>query len=177
MKSKNNQILIIAYNKGYRVDKQGNVYFKGKKRSLILDTKGYNTFTIRCNLGDKDIFRRVWVHKLQAYQKYGNILFNHNIEVRHKNNDKSDNSFKNILIGSHKENMNDVDKNIRLDRALHAASYNQKYNYQNVYNYYLKTRSYKQTQKKFNISSKGTLNYIITKCKKKVPLAELAKST
>lgn len=161
MKSNNNEILIIAFNKGYNVDNDGNVFFKGKQRSLIYDSKGYYTFTIRCNLGNEDIFRRIWVHRLQAYQKYKEDIFVEGTEVRHKNGIKTDNSFDNILIGTHVDNMNDMDPEVRRKQALYASSFNHKHNHQEVIEYYSLTRSYKKTKEKFNISSSGTLNYII----------------
>jgi hypothetical protein len=60
---------VIAYQKGYRVDRYGNVIsFNGQMRKLNIDSYGYYQFTIRHN--GKSL--SVTVHQLQAYTKYGN---------------------------------------------------------------------------------------------------------
>lgn len=121
--NKNRQVLLIAKGKGYMVDNNGGVWLGDKRRSLVKDHKGYYTFTIRCNLGDGDVFRRVWVHRLQAYQKYGDRIFDDFIQVRHLNGDECDNSFANIEIGTASDNMMDRDVGNRLRIAKLAASY------------------------------------------------------
>lgn len=119
--NKNRQVLLIAKGKGYMVDNNGGVWLGDKRRSLVKDHKGYYTFTIRCNLGDGDVFRRVWVHRLQAYQKYGDRIFDDFIQVRHLNGDECDNSFANIEIGTASDNMMDRPREYRVAQAKLAA--------------------------------------------------------
>lgn len=94
-------------------------------------------------------------------QKYGDKLFEKGIETRHKNGIKTDNSWNNILIGNHSQNMMDIPKQIRVKKALHASSFLVKHNKDEIKKYHEKYKSYKKTMDKFNISSKGTLHYIL----------------
>ena len=57
--------------------------------------------------------------------------------------------------------MNDINPEIRLKNALYASSFIKKHNYKEVKDYYNQTKSYNKVMKKFNISSKGTLYYIL----------------
>ena len=72
-----------------------------------------------------------------------------------------DNSYENILIGTHSQNMMDISKELRLKKALKATSFVRKYNKEEVIKFHNKSKSYKETMEKFNILSKGTLNYIL----------------
>ena len=100
-------------------------------------------------------------HRLQAYQKYGDKIYEDGVEVRHNNGESLDNSWCNILIGSHSDNMMDIPKQIRIKKALHATSFIRKYDKKEVKDFYTINRSYKKTMDEFNISSKGTLYYIL----------------
>lgn len=156
--SKNRKVLIAAYETGYRVTKDGIPLNQNKEKIKGgVCYHGYKVISIRTSEG----VRKVAVHRLQAYQKYGEKMFNPGIEVRHKDNDKTNNSFKNILIGTHSENMMDIPPETRLKRSLHASSFNKRHSYKKIKDYYHKHKSYLKTMKEFNISSKGTLHYII----------------
>ena len=65
----------------------------------------------------------VFVHRLVGYYKFGEKIFDKNFEIRHLNSNSKDNSFDNIGIGSHSENMLDVDKATRVERAKHATAH------------------------------------------------------
>lgn len=102
--------LIASYVKGYRVLKNGDVIgVKGKKLKTRLTNKGYRYFSVRVNSKKKAIP----VHRLVAYQKFGDELFNHGVMVRHLDNDKQNNSLGNIEIGSWQANYNDMSDKIR----------------------------------------------------------------
>jgi len=152
-----NDALLFAYEKGYRITNDGKcinpkgIELKGYSNS------GYLGFGIRFH--NKSI--RVYFHRLQAYQKFGDKIFEEGIVVRHLNSISSDNSWDNIGIGTHSDNMYDIPEEIRLKKALHAASFLKKYNYQEIKEYHNKVKSYKKVMEKFNISSKGTLNAIL----------------
>lgn len=145
----------FAYDKGYCVDDIGNVYYHNKLRKLR-SHNGYKRFSFR---HDGKIIH-VKVHQLQAYQKYGDEIFKENIVIRHLNGNPSDNSYDNIAIGTASDNMMDIPENIRKAKALHASSFTIKYNHKDIYDFYLKTKSYKQTMNKFDIKSKNTITFI-----------------
>lgn len=151
---------IEAYKKGYRVTEIGSVIgLDGSDRLLFYREDGYVGFSFRDSTGK---CRPIMVHRLQAFQKYGMMLFDEGMEVRHANGIKNDNSFDNILIGSHSENMMDVPEQIRKAKGLHASSFIKKHNAITIISYHNENgRSYKKTMAHFSISSKGTLHYIL----------------
>lgn len=94
----------LAIQKGYKVTKKGEVIgISGKILKTFLNQEGYEIFTAILNGSN----RKVRVHKVQAFQKFGSEVLEKGIVVRHKNNIKTDNSWDNILIGSHKDNVED----------------------------------------------------------------------
>lgn len=147
----------IAFKRGYVATEEG-VLLNPKGLEIgFVKNSGYNSTMIRVK-GKQVNFM---VHRLQAYQKYGCKLYEDDIVVRHKNNIKGDNSWGNILIGNQSQNMMDIPKQIRIKKAQHAASFNTKYNKEDIKNFHNIDKSYKKTMNRFNISSKGTLNYIL----------------
>ena len=106
----------LAYNKGYRVTKCGNLI--GMRGTVIgnLDPKGYYKTEFRIN--GKDI--RFYTHRLQAYQKYGKKIYEKGIIVRHLNSNSLDNSWKNIAIGTLRDNYFDMPKEQRDYLALNV---------------------------------------------------------
>ena len=95
--------LIVAYKRGYRVNIDGQLV--GLDGSLNRSQlKGdYCAFKINYN-GKKP---HILVHRLMAYQKFGEWIFEKGIVVRHRNGISTDNSHENILIGTHKDNYHD----------------------------------------------------------------------
>ena len=149
----------IANQKGYYVSKTGEV-FNRHNIELNYNTipkNGYKRIFI-CHEGKKI---QINVHRLQAYQKYGDKIFNKGIVVRHFDGNKLNNSWDNILIGTSSDNMMDIPEQIRIKKAKYASSFMTKYNHTEVVKFYNSCKSYKKTMEKFNISSKGTLNYIL----------------
>jgi hypothetical protein len=123
---KNINGVVKAYEKGYRVI-DGDVIspYDGKKRKLYLykDRKGtYRRYTF--NITGENRFHKytVNVHQLIAYQKYGNIIFNEGIEVRHIDGNSLNNKDDNIIIGSRFDNEMDKPIEIRQKSARSAAS-------------------------------------------------------
>ena len=158
-------IIVVAHKKGYRVDATGGVYYKGRKLNPM-KTKpapnrlSYFNFTVRDMTGQR---RKVLVHRLMTYQKYGNKMFDKGIIVRHLNNNSLDNSYENIAIGTQHDNMMDMPAARRLARAIHASSFLKKYDTEKVKQFYKSCKSYAKTMREFNIPSKGTVFYIINK--------------
>lgn len=159
--TKNQEGIINANKKGYIVDKEGNVFYKNKKRKLS-NNCNYLRFTIRYN----KVHFYIKVHQLQAYQKFGDKIFENGIVVRHLNGNSLDNSYENIGIGTHQDNILDIPQEIRLKKAIHASSFSQKYNHKEIYDFYMSCKSYKKTMEKFGITSKNLINYIKNKYKK-----------
>jgi hypothetical protein len=158
--SDKNKALLEAFNKGYRVSECGEYlttpFSKLTKKNF---THGYPVFGYRID-GKK--LNVTW-HRLQAYQKYGDMLFEKGILVRHTNHIITDCSWDHILIGTAKDNMEDNPREDVLKYALNATDKWRKYNASEVKEFYSTCKSYKQTMKKFNISSKGTLHFILNK--------------
>lgn len=148
-----------AYKKGYRVDCNGIITGpKGIERKIRYRKDGYQI----CGIRFSDKTYSILVHRLQAYQKYGDELFQEGIFVRHKNGVKTDNSWDNILIGTHSENMMDIPEHIRINKALYASSFNKKHDHDAIFKWYNENgRSYIKTMQRFEISSKGTLYWIL----------------
>lgn len=153
--------VISAYKKGYRVLVCGGVVNQsGEMVRLTKNSRGYLKFSIRHNKKSVTVF----VHQLQAFQKYGDALYKSGVLVRHINGNPMDNSYQNIEIGSHSDNMMDIPESVRYAKSLHASSFVQKHDAQKIAAYYLGNgKSYKKTMQHFGISSKGTLNYILKK--------------
>lgn len=100
------------------------------------------------------------MHRLQAYQKFKDKIYEDNIVVRHLNGNSLDNTFNNIGIGSPSDNAFDRPKEDRIRHGRLAASFNIKYPKEltdEIKEFYNNCRSYKETMGKYNISSKGTL--------------------
>lgn len=150
-------ILRTAVEKGYTIDKEGNALNKhGVKLSLSTTKNGYHSFNIKL-VGVKNA-RRVFVHRLQGFQKFGEDLFIEGNMVRHLNNISIDNSYKNIGLGTHSQNMMDMDP---LKRSIKAS--NLTYDHASIIQDREKGLSYKEIMIKHSIKSKGTVSYVITK--------------
>lgn len=113
--------VIEAYEKGYRVAKDGTAL--GPTGVEIGCTRfrkregNYKTLTVRFEAP-----RRVFVHQLQAYQKFGIRALEIGVVVRHKNGNSLDNSEDNILIGTLQDNSLDRPPDERQKQAQLAAN-------------------------------------------------------
>lgn len=150
---------VYAYEIGYRVTEDGFLQSPSGKYIGHIHKSGYVKFSIQ----NKKKRFSVSAHRLQAYQKYGEKIYQKGLQVRHLNNDKKDNSYSNIALGTNKQNVADRDRETVLKNALYASSFTKKYDYNKVKSYYNKTRSYKLTMQEFNISSSSALHYILKK--------------
>lgn len=148
----------IALERGYFVSEDGNLYNKkGKKIGSDRGHNGYLSVKISYNKGRKNLF----IHRLQAFQKYGKSLYEEGILTRHLDGNKQNNSWSNIAIGTSHDNTMDIPEQIRISRSKHAASFLKKHNYREIADFYNTCKSYKKTMEEFNITSKGTLHYIL----------------
>jgi hypothetical protein len=109
----------VAFEKGYRVNADGSVSGK-RTEKLTLDTsRRYPMFAIRID----GVRMAVPVHKLAAYQKFGEDALRPGVMVRHLDDDQMNNRPENLALGGAVDNAQDVPKRERIRRAKHAASF------------------------------------------------------
>lgn len=153
----------IAKDRGYIIDANGVVF---NKKGVIMKPyirNGYKFLRIR-KLEDKKIIK-IKFSRLQAYMKFGDKIYEDNICVRHLNGNSLDDSWDNIMIGTHTNNMQDKPKSVRVKTSA-IASNKRKASYPKdkiiaIKKAHKEGLSYNQIMEKFNISSKGTISYII----------------
>lgn len=159
------RIEVYAYRLGFRVSRNGElISFTGRKRQCSLHQRGYKGICLRVKIEGKSVYKLLFVHRLQAYQKFGEDLFKPGIVVRHLNGNPMDNSFDNIEIGTESDNWMDIPKEKRIERARNAARMLPKRYSRDKIAMIKADRasgmSYNKLMKKYGISSKGTISYI-----------------
>lgn len=153
----------LAYLKGYRINEAGDVFFKGRQKMQQNHNGKYKRFSIR--IANNKILN-ISSHRFQAYQKFGDKIYEDGIVIRHLDGEPCNNSIDNIEIGSQKDNMLDIPKEVRRQHAINATQYVMVHSadkVKEIREYYNKHHTYKDTMKKFGISSKGTLWFILNK--------------
>lgn len=154
-----------AYHTGYRVTKDGQlVSFTGRKLKCFLNSSGYYVETIRNpNKLNKGLVQ-LRVHRLQAYQKFGDRIYKEGMVVRHLNGISTDNSWNNIAIGTCRDNSLDIPSEKRISMSRYAAKFMPlRYSHERIFHIKedrQKGMSYSELMRKYNISSKGTISYI-----------------
>jgi hypothetical protein len=159
--SQNNQALRAAFLKGYRVANGNVVTPEGKPRAATL-YDGYLSFNFGINA--KQI--PVKVHRLVAYQKYGEEALVAGRHVRHLDGNPVNNLADNIAIGSAHDNSMDRPKQ---NRVSHAAKGRQKFSpefIQSLREEYLSGIGYRQLSAKHGLPP-STLSYYLSKSAKK----------
>lgn len=158
-KSKSDKVVAYAYEKGYRV-LDGNVIspFRAEPLALQINTHGYFRFSVSY-YGQREV---ILVHRLLAFQKYGTEIFRNDLEVRHLDGNKFNNSTENIVLGTHSENQMDKPKYMLKRDAINASTHIRKFTDMEMEEIRAFHRgSYKETMEEFDITSKGTLHYIL----------------
>lgn len=159
--SKHSQAILDAFSKGYKIDEKGNVIYNNKKLKLYNDNRKipYYSFSIRLFNGERF---RIKVHRYQAYIKYGNKIFEKDIEVRHYNGNSLDNSWNNILIGTHSDNIMDIKQETRIKSAINASYKNRRFSDEEVSKIIEDKKNgftYKMICEKYK-TSKSTLSFL-----------------
>ena len=113
----------ILKERGYTIDKNGVVYNKDGKEVKGRIKNGYKTISARVD----GVKRDIKFHRFQAYTKYGEDLFEEGVVVRHLNNNKMDNSWDNIAIGTSQDNSMDNPPEERMKCAIAASKAYNKY--------------------------------------------------
>jgi hypothetical protein len=124
--SKADTMMLHAIERGLRIEKDGTVIgtkglpIKGSIISRCKKQKGQREYlaSVYRHKGQK---AKIRFHRLQAYTKYGDALFEEGIETRHGEGGPLDNSWDNITIGTHKDNMNDVSEEDRRNSSMKRA--------------------------------------------------------
>lgn len=160
--SKSNQSLVWAYNNGYKFI-EGKIYGpKGCDLKLSISSCGYFYFGVKPPFLKRVISIRV--HRFIGYIKFGDSILSKKVVIRHLDGIKLNNSWDNIGIGSHKQNTLDIPKETRLRTSLNAAKNKRKFSDKDI-DLIREDRqngfTYKELMYKWNISSKGTVSYII----------------
>jgi hypothetical protein len=160
-----NLVVICAYEKGYRVIDGKLFNPKGKELKPRINNNGYPGTTIRFNGKSKNLP----VHKLAAFQKFGDAVFQDKIEVRHLNDNKLDFSLPNIEIGTHQQNHLDRCAKKEKERILKVSLKLKKFSQQQAEeirnNYFLsnKRRDFiSEKAREYNVCH-GTIRNIINK--------------
>lgn len=154
--SKSNKAVIEAYMRGYRVSEDGSIIgLKGSTINGKISSKNYKWITIR--IGSKSFV--VFIHRLQAYQKFGEKIFEPGILVRHLNNDPLDNSWDNIDIGTDKDNFHDRDPEDVSKVMKEVGLQRRKYNYEEIKRLRSEGMSYSQLAELCE-TSKSQIYYI-----------------
>lgn len=145
-----------VYNLGYRVTHNGILINpKGKVITGTLRHKNrkYSTLSFNVKFGEKK--KNCCIHRLQAFQKFGNEIYNSHIVVRHIDNNPLNNSYENITIGDYKDNYNDIPEDIR---NLHLVNMRNKksikYNAEltkNIFEDFEKGSNRTQISQKYNV--------------------------
>lgn len=150
-------ILYKAVELGFHVEVDGIL----KRNNTILHPVNHSTngdVRLSTNFRYNNILYRVTVHQLQAFQKFGDKLFEKGIVVRHLNGISSDNSYDNIDIGTQSDNRFDIPEYKRKEISSKA---NKKYNHKQIVDLHNKGFSYKEIMKLTGIKSKSTVSHII----------------
>jgi hypothetical protein len=102
-----NECLLKVIEKGYNISDDGVVTNpKGKILKGGLNHHGYRVISLRVN----NKVYKIQIHRLQAYKKYGEKIFDKDILIRHLDGIHTNNNIENISIGTSQDNQLDRDK-------------------------------------------------------------------
>jgi hypothetical protein len=155
MKSKKDIAIIESVKRGY-YENNGVIFYKGRKLKQTLYGKYYQ-FGIR--IDNKVI--RILIHRFIGYKKFGDMIFDKKLQIRHLDSNSLNNTYENIGIGTAKENANDKSPEVRMRVALNASSFSKKHNHEEIIKLHKEGYPYSKIMEKLNIKSKGTISFII----------------
>lgn len=161
------QAVRAAFEKGYRVNDQGQVISRlGKIRALALKVHRTgdrrHVFTIQM---ERNKFFPIPVHRLLAFQLFGDAAFGPGIEVRHLDGNSLNNTPSNIALGTKSQNEMDkpaANRRLQAQKAGKVASRHTDETWEQVRADHATGMSYKKLRKKYGISL-GALSYQLSK--------------
>jgi hypothetical protein len=117
--SNKNKAVLRAAELGYRVSRCGMIVKGLRVKRIKLQYikkygKKYKGFTVSLDCGKRCT---VLVHKLQAYQKFGEEALKWGIVIRHLNDNSLQNDWHNLELGTQAENMQDKVRNNRANEC------------------------------------------------------------
>jgi len=169
--SKTTDAIRLGKEKGYSADREGNIYGprgnKLKLRQAGNKMRTYPHFGVVLNRQTIGIP----AHKFISYLKFGDAAIIDGVHTRHLNDDPQDNSWDNIAIGSHSDNMLDKPKEVRQLAAQKAGLANGLPDH--VWDQVKEDRAngarYKDLTIKYGIP-KGTLSYRLSRTGKRTAM-------
>ncbi|MEW4212238.1 HNH endonuclease [Priestia megaterium] len=110
--SKSNEIIRIASQKGYTINKAGEI-INPKGQTVKGSTRRFKNCVYKTfGISHKGSSRPILVHRFVAYKKFGEVAFEAEC-IRHLNQNSLDNRPDNIYMGTYKEiyesTRNDID--------------------------------------------------------------------
>lgn len=160
---------IKALRAGYYVTQNGALVKNGQELKTIVDNErgGYKTYHAMLN-GERFLLK---VHRLQAFIKFGELIYQEGIVVRHLNGNPTDNSYFNIDIGTQSQNQMDIPKETRKARIKQRNFIIGKkcekgdccYDVEKIVQLRKEGKSLRQISKEVGIKSIGHLSRIINK--------------
>jgi hypothetical protein len=110
------KVALLEVVKIVAIDYGGNVYDVRGTEPVVLPTYMWDHGYLSIRLSGLGMnlphVSDVKVHRIVAYIKYGKAALESGIDTRHLNGNRQDNSWDNISIGTRKENMGDVSKEV-----------------------------------------------------------------
>lgn len=156
-----NQIEKLAYEMGYRINDQGEIIgMKGRPLIGWADRWGYRLFRVGHDVGS------AYVHRMVAYQQFGDKLYEPGTEVRHLDGNCANNEPTNLALGTASDNAQDKLPEVRRRAAVNAASYVRKLTETQVVQLREDRKqgaTYLELMEKYKISSKGTISSIVNR--------------
>jgi hypothetical protein len=164
-----NTAIIEIYTKGYRAV-NGQIFSPfDNNNPLKLSTKSktensikYYVFSVYCKTARRAC--TIPVHRFVAFQKFGKEIFNTKLHVRHKDSNSMNNHEDNIILGTPSQNAYDKPAHVRKAMSIHAAKHNRKFDDATVNEIKNKRGlgyTYKKLMELYDITSLGTMSYII----------------
>ena len=156
----------IAINMGYTYIDGVVKSPRGEVVTLRLSSGGYQQFSIHIKRGDNPkLTRNVMVHRLVGYLKYGDKIYDYGMCIRHIDGDKLNNSYDNLVIGTHRDNMLDVPIQDRINRSLKSAETTRRFSEEELASIVVDRRSgmsYKDICEKYDVG-KSWCSYFFNK--------------
>ncbi len=115
--SKQSRGILYAKVLGYHVESDGTVKSPFSQKAGYVAKTGYVYVTVEFEGGDV----KIPIHRLAAYQKFGDLIFNTGNVVRHLDGNPSNNSYDNLALGSQSDNMLDRSEDSRREHAKKGA--------------------------------------------------------
>ena len=164
--NKNEQLAAIL---GIKISEDGTTitHPNGKVINLSTNRDGYKEFSF----GPKTNRKKCRVHRFNAWFRFGEAIYEPNIVCRHLDGNPSNNHIDNIALGTQHDNAMDRPAEERRLHAWNTSRHVLKHDHVAIIEFY-KQNGFKATMLEFNISSKGTLSFIINKTQTAKPVTK-----